>query len=108
MWLTGASRRDFPSGHATTFAMAAGLLVLALSTHPARRPRRATGPVLCWAATVGIGRVCLGAHWASDVVAGRLLALLRTAWGARLLRRLTSPARTCSPSGTPPAETSHP
>ncbi|MFF3839137.1 phosphatase PAP2 family protein [Streptomyces sp. NPDC001930] len=92
-WLTHASRFAFPSGHATTSAMAAGLLVVALSC--IRSPHRrwlitlATG----WAATVGISRVWLGVHWASDVAAGWLLAVLWTAIGSLLLTRLLPRSR---------------
>ncbi|MET9539398.1 phosphatase PAP2 family protein [Streptomyces sp. NPDC006553] len=91
--LTHASRFAFPSGHATTSAMAAELLVVALSC--IRPPHRrwlitlATG----WAATVGISRVWLGVHWASDVAAGRLLAVLRPAIGSLLLTRLLPRSR---------------
>ncbi|MFD8076869.1 phosphatase PAP2 family protein [Streptomyces sp. NPDC059718] len=76
-WITHASRWSFPSGHATTSAMAAGLLVAALL---ARRPpawRLWVALSLCWAALVGVSRLWLGVHWASDVVGGWLLA---TAW----------------------------
>ncbi|MEU1618757.1 phosphatase PAP2 family protein [Streptomyces sp. NPDC005722] len=76
-WITHASRWSFPSGHATTSAMAAGLLVVAFL---ARRPsgwRVWVILTLCWAATVGVSRLWLGVHWASDVVGGWLLA---TAW----------------------------
>ncbi|MFB7292441.1 phosphatase PAP2 family protein [Actinacidiphila glaucinigra] len=76
-WITHASRWSFPSGHATTSAMAAGLLVAALH---ARRPlawRLWIALTLCWAALVGVSRPWLGVHWAGDVVGGWLLA---TAW----------------------------
>lgn len=76
-WITHASRWSFPSGHATTSAMAAGLLVAALL---ARRPaawRLWVALTLCWAALVGVSRLWLGVHWAGDVVGGWLLA---TAW----------------------------
>ncbi|MET7527169.1 phosphatase PAP2 family protein [Streptomyces sp900116325] len=81
-WITEASRYSFPSGHATTSAMAAGLLLVALFV---RRPRACwlwVGLTVCWAVLVGISRVWLGVHWMSDVVAGWLLAAAWTFFGS--------------------------
>lgn len=62
----------WPSGHASTAALAAGMLV-ALAT-PA--VRRWLVPVVAVAAfLVGASRVALGVHWVSDVVSGWLLAV---------------------------------
>lgn len=61
----------WPSGHASTAALAAGVLIV-LAT-PATR--RWLVPVVVSAALlVGATRVLLGVHWTSDVVAGWLLA----------------------------------
>ncbi|MFE7520356.1 phosphatase PAP2 family protein [Streptomyces halstedii] len=90
-WLTHASRWSFPSGHTTTSAMAAGLLVLALL---ARRPaayRLWVGLTVVWAAVVGISRVWLGVHWATDVLAGWLLAAAWTLLAAAIAARSTAP-----------------
>jgi undecaprenyl-diphosphatase len=67
----------FPSGHAATgLATAGALAVLAAERLPSQRTR-----AWLWAATaalgiaVGLSRVALGVHFASDVLAGWLLGL---------------------------------
>ncbi|MFG2652045.1 phosphatase PAP2 family protein [Streptomyces sp. NPDC048436] len=73
-WRTHASNFSFPSGHTTTAALTAGLLVIALL---ARAPRGRAGLVVavgCWGALVGLTRVYLGVHWLTDVVGGWLLS----------------------------------
>ncbi|MFF2504091.1 phosphatase PAP2 family protein [Streptomyces sp. NPDC058067] len=67
-WATHASGFSFPSGHATTSAIVAGLLCWAAR----RAVTRAV--VLCWAVAVGLTRIELGVHWPTDVAAGWLLA----------------------------------
>jgi membrane-associated phospholipid phosphatase len=74
-WDTHASGWAFPSGHTTTAALTAGLLVLAVCV---RGPRGRTPLVLAigtWGALVGLTRVYLGVHWLTDVVGGWLFAL---------------------------------
>nr|WSX48510.1 phosphatase PAP2 family protein [Streptomyces sp. NBC_00974] len=76
-WATHASGWSFPSGHATTGAMTAGLLIAALLLGGPRVPRPAVVLIGVWGAAVGLTRVHLGVHWFSDVVGGWLFA---TAW----------------------------
>ncbi|WP_326601829.1 phosphatase PAP2 family protein [Streptomyces sp. NBC_01800] len=104
-WATHASGFAFPSGHATTSALMAGLLVAAIGHRARLRRARAaasgtsTGAAAlavllgCWAAAVGVSRVLLGVHWATDVVAGWLFAAVWLGLGATLIRiRTASPA----------------
>ncbi|MFF7969680.1 phosphatase PAP2 family protein [Streptomyces sp. NPDC007903] len=84
-WATHASGWAFPSGHSTTSALVAGLLIVAVSL---RAPRGATALRLligCWGATVGLSRAYLGVHWFTDVAGGWLFAtawLTACLWGA--------------------------
>ncbi|MFE0189201.1 phosphatase PAP2 family protein [Streptomyces sp. NPDC058989] len=74
-WAQAASGYAFPSGHATTAALAAGILAWGI----ARRARPAVARTWCavlavWAAAVGLTRLYLGVHWPVDVLAGWFLA----------------------------------
>lgn len=73
-WATHASGWSFPSGHTTTSAVTAGLIIVATCL---RAPRGRTA--LCvaagtWGVLVGLTRVYLRVHWFGDVVGGWLFA----------------------------------
>nr|WSY49481.1 phosphatase PAP2 family protein [Streptomyces sp. NBC_00886] len=74
-WAGQASGWSFPSGHTTTAALTAGLVILAICV---RSPHGRTPLCLtvgCWGALVGLTRVYLGVHWFTDVVGGWLFAV---------------------------------
>jgi undecaprenyl-diphosphatase len=102
-WQAPASGWAFPSGHTTTAALAAGLVILVLCV---RAPRCGTALCLivgCWGALVGLTRVYLGVHWFTDVLGGWLFAL---GWLAVCLCAAARwlPARLITdPPGTTPA-----
>ncbi|MFF2848423.1 phosphatase PAP2 family protein [Streptomyces sp. NPDC058001] len=74
-WATHASGWSFPSGHTSTSAITALLLILAVLLR-SPRGRRTTAVVIgCWAVAVGLTRVYLGVHWFTDVVGGWLYAI---------------------------------
>ncbi|MET7618022.1 phosphatase PAP2 family protein [Streptomyces sp. NPDC005408] len=92
-WATHASNFGFPSGHATTSALMAGLLAWAI----ARRVRPSLARSSCvllmgWAIAVGLSRVYLGVHWPSDVLGGWLFALTCLGLGAALMPASRPPA----------------
>ncbi|MEV7871219.1 phosphatase PAP2 family protein [Streptomyces sp. NPDC088124] len=99
-WATHASGYAFPSGHTTTSALVAGALIWGVARASRRRARghsRSAGwpfaayPLMvvlgCWAVAVGLSRIFLGVHWATDVLGGWLFAGFWLGLGASLVTR---------------------
>ncbi|GLW55515.1 phosphatase PAP2 family protein [Kitasatospora phosalacinea] len=92
-WAFDASWFAFPSGHAFTSALSAGLLAWAVARARPRAARAATTAAVLFTAAIGATRVFLGVHWPLDVLGGWLLAGCWLALGACLLPALpTLPA----------------
>jgi membrane-associated phospholipid phosphatase len=99
MLIAEPSGSSFPSGHATAALVFYGLLaVVAMGSSLSPRLRAcAVSGALAIALLVGVSRVFLGVHFASDVLAGWVLAsvLVGAGWGAlalwRRLRGLEEP-----------------
>ena len=69
--VSGAS---FPSGHAAGSLLVYALMTWLLTTHWHGAKRQLfVGLAVLWALAIGVSRVLLAAHWASDVAAGWLL-----------------------------------
>jgi undecaprenyl-diphosphatase len=105
-WQTEASGWSFPSGHTTTSALTAGLLITALCVR-APRGRAVLCPlVACWGAGVGLTRIFLGVHWFTDVLGGWLFA---AGWlGVVLAAARWLPAAHPDDAAVGPAETDAP
>ncbi|MGW8066072.1 phosphatase PAP2 family protein [Streptomyces ziwulingensis] len=79
----------FPSGHAMTATFVCGLLVWLVHDRGAARGARSTALALAVVSVAGVGvtRVWLGVHWATDVVGGWLLGTLVVAVAVLVHRR---------------------
>lgn len=106
-WAAPASGFAFPSGHATTSALVAGLLAWAAWRRAAPAAARLCGAlVACWAVAVGLSRIYLGVHWPTDVLGGWLYALTWLTAATAVLAVLGGGGRS-RPGGTdrPPSST---
>ena len=103
---------SFPSGHAllaTVFYLSLGVMLTRIL--PRRRLKAfVLGAAMLIAALVGLTRVYLGAHWASDVIAGWCagaawaMALWLVAWGVqRWQARHAGGLHDAAPAATDPA-----
>jgi undecaprenyl-diphosphatase len=83
---------SFPSGHPLAAAASWGLLPLVVELYARRRALWWATVVAVWslAVCVGVSRVWLGVHWASDVVGGLLLAVLGVAAAERIMHDTAS------------------
>ncbi|CAL9363572.1 phosphatase PAP2 family protein [Streptomyces sp. enrichment culture] len=79
----------FPSGHAMTATFVCGLLVWLVHHCGAARALRRTALAVAVVSVTGVGvtRVWLGVHWATDVVGGWLLGALLVVLAALVHRR---------------------
>ncbi|MFF7090941.1 phosphatase PAP2 family protein [Streptomyces rubradiris] len=79
----------FPSGHALTATVVCGLLLWLLRRRSAGRAlwRTAVAAAVVSVAGVGVTRVWLGVHWASDVLGGWLLGALLVALAVLVYER---------------------
>ncbi|MEK2491958.1 phosphatase PAP2 family protein [Kitasatospora purpeofusca] len=86
-WAFTAHGFAFPSGHAFTGALSAGLLALALTAARPGAARPAATAAAGFALLIGCTRVYLGVHWPLDVLAGWVLAAAWLALGVLLFRK---------------------
>ena len=101
-WAGFAHGYAFPSGHTTTSALSAGLLIWLVLGRLTGVWRATVATVLaCWALAVGMTRAYLGVHWPTDVLGGWLLALAWLSLAAAVVPGLLAPD--VPPTGAPNA-----
>ncbi|MFF7587946.1 phosphatase PAP2 family protein [Kitasatospora purpeofusca] len=96
-WAFTAHDFAFPSGHAFTGALSAGLVALAVTLTRPGAARPAAAAATAFALLIGCSRVYLGVHWPLDVLAGWLLAAAWLALGALLFRKQLRALRATAP-----------
>ncbi len=79
---------SLPSGHALASATFYPLLGRAAAIRWPARARAAYLAAAAMALYIGVGRLYLGVHWPSDVLAGWMLGAAQTLLGMRLVDRL--------------------
>jgi undecaprenyl-diphosphatase len=86
----------FPSGHAMTATVVCGLLLWLLHLYGAGRVVTRVALAVSVVSVLGVGltRIWLGVHWASDVVGGWLLGALTVALAVMAYKKWGAPRRT--------------
>ncbi len=97
---------SLPSGHALGSTVVLGIVAVVVGLHVRKRAVRVglAGLAAALAVTIGLSRLYLGVHWATDVVTGWLLggAWLAACTTALLLARTPAGTqRSCSPAAGP-------
>jgi membrane-associated phospholipid phosphatase len=90
--LEGPGSFSFPSGHALASATFYPLLASELARRRPGSKRLAYACAIALAAFIGFGRLYLGVHWPSDVLAGWALGSIQALLAARALRDAVQPA----------------
>ena len=81
----------FPSGHALAAATFYPMLAFTIARRAPHLRRPVYAVAFFLAAFVGIGRMYLGVHWPSDVMAGWTMGAVQTYFAMRLVTRYEEP-----------------
>jgi membrane-associated phospholipid phosphatase len=83
IWLTHAPGSAFPSGHATQSLATFAALAIVIGVLAPRMRRQGLALAAALGIAIGLSRIYLGVHWATDVCAGWLIG---AAWVALVAR----------------------